>query len=872
MSDPLFSIEYATTGRSSCKKCKTKVDKGVLRIARMTANPFSEGEMMKAWYHAPCLFDALKRARAATRKVEGTDDLEGFDVISEDDKEDVRRMIEELSSTVKAKSTAKPKNTVQASLTAPKGSRQLTVAAGSTGASSSSHPSKSFGARDDDDDEMKKRDNSFRQMRKLCEDIEAESSTKAKTQLLANYIAKGNSGEGFTGDLYLLIKLLLPGSVKRVYNIQSKQIIKLFSVIFGCNQDDMTEDLEQGGEVSDTVSKFFEQKSSLVPSKRSTLSLAEVDQLLESLSEVTKEDEQETVLKQIAQRSTAMDLKYIVRLIKRDLRMNAGARCILDALDSNAYAAFQTSSNLRDVVDRLLAKRQSSASSDTPSLTRGLSVKISLMTPVKPMLAEACKSFGMAMKKCSSGMYAEIKYDGERVQVHKKGSEFAFYSRSLKPVLQHKVQHVKDFLPQACPHGKNMIFDSEVLLVDTKTGNPLPFGTLGIHKKSAFKDASVCLFVFDCLFFNDESLLDRPMQERRNILERNLTEIPNRIVLSEQQMIKEESDLSDLMMRVIRDGLEGLVLKDVKGIYEPGKRHWLKMKKDYLAGGTMADTADLVVLGAYFGTGSKGGMMSVFLMGVYDKSCQKWRTVCKCGNGHDDATLIRLQKELKMVKIGKDFSKVPSWLLVNRSLTPDLVSADPKQSPVWEITGAEFSKSTTHTASNISIRFPRVTRIRDDKDWATATNIDELKVLVSRSKESVSLPSVTQTEKMDDDVDDSAVSESKAVNRKRSGASSKSYVSPAKKVKPSVELPEKDLPCVFSGMTFYVPTSVDRYSELKRYITAYDGDVVEEFNKSTATHIVCTPDEGDDESSTGQESISAEWLWKCIKKKKLVRQ
>jgi len=40
--------------------------------------------------------------------------------------------------------------------------------------------------------------------------------------------------------------------------------------------------------------------------------------------------------------------------------------------------------------------------------------------------------------------------------------------------------------------------------------------------------------------------------------------------------------------------------------YEPGKRHWLKIKKDYLADGTMADSADLVVLGAYFGTGSKG--------------------------------------------------------------------------------------------------------------------------------------------------------------------------------------------------------------------------------------------------------------------------
>ena len=45
----------------------------------------------------------------------------------------------------------------------------------------------------------------------------------------------------------------------------------------------------------------------------------------------------------------------------------------------------------------------------------------------------------MAMKKCPNGMYAEIKYDGERVQVHKQGSRFEFFSRSLKPVQPHKV-------------------------------------------------------------------------------------------------------------------------------------------------------------------------------------------------------------------------------------------------------------------------------------------------------------------------------------------------------------------------------------------------------------------------------------------------
>lgn len=73
----------------------------------------------------------------------------------------------------------------------------------------------------------------------------------------------------------------------------------------------------------------------------------------------------------------------------------------------------------------------------------------------------------------------------------------------------------------------------QVLMVDNETGRPLPFGTLGIHKvslglytpcrpldykslytctwlqKSAFKDASCCLFIFDIVHFNGETLLDR---------------------------------------------------------------------------------------------------------------------------------------------------------------------------------------------------------------------------------------------------------------------------------------------------------------------------------------------------------------------------
>uniref|UniRef100_A0A914RKD8 ATP-dependent DNA ligase family profile domain-containing protein n=1 Tax=Parascaris equorum TaxID=6256 RepID=A0A914RKD8_PAREQ len=111
-----------------------------------------------------------------------------------------------------------------------------------------------------------------------------------------------------------------------------------------------------------------------------------------------------------------------------------------------------------------------------------------------------------------------------------------------------------------------------------------------------------------------------------------------------------------MIWKAIDEGLEGLVLKDLESVYEPGKRHWLKVKKDYLEEGKMADTADLIVLGAYYGTGCKGGMMSVFLMGVYDETSNVFLTVTKCGNGHDDATLDRINKELQPM--------VGSWLFI----------------------------------------------------------------------------------------------------------------------------------------------------------------------------------------------------------------
>ena len=107
--------------------------------------------------------------------------------------------------------------------------------------------------------------------------------------------------------------------------------------------------------------------------------------------------------------------------------------------------------------------------------------------------------------------------------------------------------------------------------------------------------------MFDILYFNGESLINKPLEYRRKLLEQHFIPIKNKVHLSELTIIKSETKLRELMENAIHKNLEGLVLKDSKGIYSPNKRHWLKMKKDYLGEGEMADSADLVVLGAYKG-------------------------------------------------------------------------------------------------------------------------------------------------------------------------------------------------------------------------------------------------------------------------------
>lgn len=764
-----FCIERAKQGRATCKKCKQKCNAQELRIAKLVTNPFGSGKM-KSWHHVDCIFEQFLKQKLTTKRIETVDDLSGWENLNDDDKKMILEKIKECHKSLGIEMPVKNNSAIK----------------------------------------KEHRDDLFREFRRLVAEITNVSSYLEKTKLV-----REKFGGDFKGDVALWCKLLLPGVAARVYNLQNKQLIKLFARIFVTDQNDMLEHLEQG-DIGETIQHFFEENNTIKAATKSKLTVKEIDDFLEELSGLTKEEEQIEHFKKLIPKCTSNDLKVLIRLIRHDLRMNAGAKHILQGIHPDAYEVYQSSRDLNAVVSKLFANK-----------TVNVKASLNLMTPCLPMLAEACKSIEQAMNKCPNGMYSEIKYDGERVQVHKKGTEFKYFSRSLKPVLPHKIAHFKEYIPKAFPHGKDLILDSEILMVDTKTGAPLPFGTLGVHKKNEFKDATVCLFVFDCIYYNGEVLTGKPIKERKRILKENMIEIKNHIVFSEMEEIYRADELKRMIAKVLKEGLEGLVLKDLCSVYEPGKRHWLKVKKDYLFGGAMADSADLIVLGAWYGTGKKGGMMSVFLMGCYDPQTKKYYTVTKVHTGHDDETLERLQTELEMIKISCDPTKIPNWLKCTKTMIPDFVAKDPKQQPIWEISGAEFTQHEVHTANGISIRFPRVTKIRTDKTWETATNLQELQKLYETSKEGTDLSLLLK-----DVVDDESPPKKKL----------KTDVFIAK---PSTSKPLNNcgitdpLPDYFDGTCLLIEKGVKtQYFKMLRYFIAFGGTIIDPENWKNATHML----------------------------------
>ncbi|KAL0966507.1 hypothetical protein UPYG_G00296110 [Umbra pygmaea] len=363
--------------------------------------------------------------------------------------------------------------------------------------------------------------------------------------------------------------------------------------------------------------------------------------------------------------------------------------------------------------------------------------------PLRPMLAHPTKGVGEVMKRFDVAAFTcEYKYDGERAQIHiLENGEVRIFSRNQEdnttkyPDIISRIPTVKKECVSSC------VLDAEAVAWDREKKQIQPFQVLTTRKRKDVDAADikvqVCVYAFDLLYLNGESLVKQPLSRRRALLKDSFEEKEGEFVFARAIDSNDTDTIAEFLEQSVRDSCEGLMVKTLEkdATYEIAKRshNWLKLKKDYLDG--VGDTVDLCVIGAYLGKGKRTGTYGGFLLACYDEDNEEFQSVCKIGTGFKDEDLEQHYKFLKEHILPKP----RAYYRVDQSTDPD-VWLDAVQ--VWEVKCADLSLSPIYKAGlglcdpekGISLRFPRFLRVRDDKKPEEATSGEQIADLYKKQQ------------------------------------------------------------------------------------------------------------------------------------------
>jgi len=228
-----------------------------------------------------------------------------------------------------------------------------------------------------------------------------------------------------------------------------------------------------------------------------------------------------------------------------------------------------------------------------------------VMPPVKPMLAKP-------VKEIPAGQLYEPKWDGFRSIIFRDGDEVEIGSRNEKPMTRYfpdVVEAVKASFPPRC------VIDGEIVLV-RPDGRALDFELLQqrIHPAASrvkmLSETTPAGFVgFDLLALGDGDLTQRPMSERRALLEQALAGVRAPVWVTPATHDVEEAQT---WFEVYEGaGLDGLIAKPMNITYQPDKRVMFKIKHER--------TCDCVVAG-YRTHKTDDQAIGSLMLGIYDEA------------------------------------------------------------------------------------------------------------------------------------------------------------------------------------------------------------------------------------------------------------
>ncbi len=544
----------------------------------------------------------------------------------------------------------------------------------------------------------------------LCEKLEATTKRLSMVDLVANFL-KDLQQEEVEPAVSMILGRAFPKWDQRVLEVSWATLSSLIKRITSVDRGDFRNAFSQTGDIGSATRSVFEaskiQRQATLFEK--PLTILEVRHTFEAIAETSGGGSRERkglLVETLLGKASPLEAKYLVKVMIGEMRTGFHEG-LMEMAVAKAFdmplATVQTASMLTGDIGEIAALAKTKGKEGV------ISLGFKVFRPIKPMMAQMAEGVSEAIREVDGSIAFEYKLDGARIQIHKSRDDVRVYSRRLTDVtesLPEVVEQVRNELK-----ASQAILEGEVIALGQDRTSPLLFQHLmrrfrRVHEiNQMIKQIPIELQLFDVLFLNGESLINRSYAERR----KKLSEIAGNIKLTKQIVTSNPLEAEEFLREALKSGHEGLVAKKLDSPYSPGIRgkRWFKIKRTL-------ESLDLVIVAAEWGYGRRHGWLSDYYLAARDAETGKFVVVGKTFKGLTDKEIIEMTRKLQDSAVSEE---------------PHRVVVVPKV--VVEVAYNEIQKSPKYECG-MALRFARITRIRVDKGPEDADTIQRVQEIYER--------------------------------------------------------------------------------------------------------------------------------------------
>ncbi len=539
--------------------------------------------------------------------------------------------------------------------------------------------------------------------------LRLEKTTKRleKTKFIADFL-KTVSQEAIKDVVYLVQGKVFPPWDERKIGFSSRSMLKVISVAAGTAVDKVEQLWSKKGDLGIVASELLGKKSqsTLVKQELTVQKVINNIRKLATLEGTGTVDKKIWLVAELLTSASSDEARFIVRTVLEELRVGIAAGILRDSI---SQATGHTVEEIEHAADILADYGEVARLAKENKLK---SVSLEPGRPLNAMLAILVNNVAQSFEELGTPSQFEYKLDGFRLQVHKHKDKILLFTRRMENVTKQfpeVIDYVKKYVK-----GNDFIIDCEAVGFDPKTGIHLPFQNISQRIKRKYdiaqlaKKLPVEVNVFDTMYYEGKTLMDKPLSERRALLEKIIKNTPRQLRLTEKLVTDAIEQAQAFYDASLTKGNEGLMIKKLDAPYRPGRYvgGWCKLKP-------VLEPLDLVIVGASYGEGKRAAALSSYVIACQDEE----------GNLLEVGRVSTGVKEKE--EEGVTFEALTKLL---KPLITEVKGRDVIVKPkiVVEVAYEEVQKSPTYT-SGYALRFPRFKRLRvDEKTVDTVNTIDDI--------------------------------------------------------------------------------------------------------------------------------------------------